>query len=118
MRKAIGAAVLAVVLLGTFESKAADENGNYTVIAYGNQSCGRWVKAHAAESEESRHQETWVTGYITAYNRVTHGISNLSKGTDSAGLISWIDNYCKDNPLDGVADASAALVQVLIKRVR
>jgi hypothetical protein len=93
-----------------------DANGKYMVLAYGNDSCGKWTKEHARSSETSRHHETWIIGFISAYNRETPGIVNLMKGIDYAGWVSWIDNYCKDNPIDDLDDAASALVTFLIAR--
>jgi hypothetical protein len=65
-------------------------------------------------------RQAWVLGFVTAANAYTqtHGDSdgNLSKGTDTEGLYTWIDNYCGANPHDRLSTASTALMNDLLAR--
>ena len=62
-----------------------------------------------------------MLGYITAFNRWgpyydAPGISDIAKGTDADGLIGWIDNWCRANPIENIADAAQNLIFELYKR--
>jgi hypothetical protein len=57
-------------------------------------------------------------GYLTAYNNFVAPDGNITAGTDSEGVTLWVDSYCQAHPLDGLADAAAALVAELRARKR
>jgi hypothetical protein len=62
-------------------------------------------------------QSAWVTGYVSAFNNYAeHQSGDISAGTDTDGLFSWIDTYCRSNPLDNLFHASGALIRELEKR--
>ena len=52
-------------------------------------------------------QVGWVLGFVTGA-----GWSSLETAlaTDSRAIEKWVDNYCQENPLEVVSDASARLV--------
>jgi hypothetical protein len=86
--------------------------GTATTYGAGTESCGKWV---ASGNDDVWHhlQLNWVLGWISAaghYN--VHG--NL-KETDSDAISAWVDNYCKEHPLDDISEAAAALVRELAK---
>jgi hypothetical protein len=54
--------------------------------------------------------EDWLGGYLTAYNRKTDEITNILEGTDIAGAMLWLENYCRMHPTESFADAAFALV--------
>jgi hypothetical protein len=53
---------------------------------------------------------SWVLGYVTALGAVTS-----ARTTDSQGIIAWVENFCRANPLTGVHEAAGALVLELSK---
>jgi len=52
----------------------------------------------------------WLTGYITAYSLLTDGVSDYANGADYEGMLSWIDKYCLENPLESFGRASLNLM--------
>jgi 2-methylcitrate dehydratase PrpD len=60
--------------------------------------------------------ESWVQGFLTATNVFFTGSSDLSHGTDSEGIMAWVDNYCKEHPLETLATAAVDLVFQLMAR--
>ena len=58
----------------------------------------------------------WLGGFLSAYNYFVPGVSDITGGTDFAGLEAWIDNYCSQNPLDSLNVAAVALVTLLKTR--
>jgi hypothetical protein len=59
--------------------------------------------------------EDWLGGYLTAYDRNTDGITNILEGTDIAGAMLWLENYCRMHPTESFADAAFALVTERLK---
>jgi hypothetical protein len=62
----------------------------------------------------------WVAGYLSAANNVAfvNDKEDVLKGSDFDGLMAWIDNYCRANPLDTVEKAAVQLLAELIVRSR
>ena len=109
-----------IALLFSAGSAWKAEAGEYTVLGAGASSCGNWTKVTNEKGLDSPILHNWLLGYITAYNRwgpyySAPGLSNISKGTDVGGLLGWIDNYCKANPLKDLDDAAHALIFELLK---
>ena len=51
----------------------------------------------------------WLGGYMSGVNTWVPGKKDWAGGTDSSGLMAWIDNYCGKNPLDSVGRAALKL---------
>ena len=94
-----------------------DENGHYGVLGMGKNSCREWTKGRFNRDETESIDIAWVGGFVTAVNRFGYGSSDISKGTDADGIVSWIDNYCAQHPRDALADAASALTIELQARV-
>jgi hypothetical protein len=61
--------------------------------------------------------QSWSLGFVSAFNAYQLKQSeDVSKGTNNAGLLAWLDNYCRANPLDTISRATDALVLELLKR--
>ena len=85
------------------------------VFGAGANSCGTWTaEIGTGAGVEDR---SWALGFVSAYN--IYGLSNdgdVARGTNYAGLLGWIDNYCRANPLDDIATAVTKLISVLRAR--
>jgi hypothetical protein len=91
----------------------------YTVFGKGNESCGKWTQERRADDWATTVSESWMAGYVTAYNRwvaVTDG--DITHGIDLDGLLAWIDNYCNQYPLNKVSTATESLMFSLEDRKR
>ncbi len=109
MRKTFVIAVLLSVLLISGTAWAA-QPGNYLLFGAGQESCGQWTKDKKTNGPGYWQLTQWVSGYLTAYSRwVERGQGPVSEVTDAGGR-AWVDNYCRDNPLDRVAKAAARLI--------
>ena len=90
-----------------------------TVIGLGTGSCGQWTQDRKARSFEAVSRESWVTGFLSAYNVAGLAKSgNITSGLDSEGLFSWIDNYCASHPLDQLVKATVELINTLKQQGR
>ena len=95
-------------------SCAANEANAVTVL--GRHTCGEWVLHHQADSNsvEGVSEEGWLPGYLSGFAFASN--KNFLSGADPLSLLLWVSNYCRDNPIDYLADAAAALAYELIKR--
>ncbi len=98
---------------------ATDSEGNYR--AFGNRSCSVWVGARKVPNEDKNYLVfislvNWISGYLTAYNKYTQNIYNITGETDLDGIHLWIDKYCRENPLSGVGEAMELLIPELWPR--
>ncbi len=99
---------------------AIDAEGNYRV--FGERSCDAWVGVRKDLNKEDKNFlvflsiVSWISGYLTAYNNYTKNIYNIMGETDLDSIHLWVDKYCRENPLSGVADAMELLIPELWPR--
>jgi hypothetical protein len=105
--------LLLLLLLSTSVSRAVDLGSGHTLMGFGNNSCGTWTDERRRNVSAGAH--SWVLGFLTAYNLYEHDAGNVSKGTDAKGLFAWIDNYCRDNPLENLETATVRLIEYLTR---
>jgi hypothetical protein len=109
---------LIAIGLALWASGASAATGR--LLGPGTHSCGFWQEERRTPGVLKLGFEAWVLGFLSragldeTLNKVS-GL-NITAGTDVKGLSAWIDNYCRDNPLDDVATAAAALEIYLRKR--
>jgi hypothetical protein len=78
-----------------------------TFIGAGLASCGTWTADHRLGDVVA--DEQWVVGFLSGmgYSAVADPLG----GTDFAGVIAWIGNYCAANPLDSILKAAGAFAR-------
>jgi hypothetical protein len=91
------------------------------VFSEGTKSCGEYLKAVEGE-QKSRPAHTpdnsiysneylafaaYADGYLTGENVWLH--TSTGQGTDLFGRLSWLETYCRQNPLTSYVNALAAL---------
>lgn len=54
--------------------------------------------------------QAWISGYVTAYNGWQLDTHDILGGGNVASVESWVENYCKANPLNTLSNAMAELV--------
>jgi hypothetical protein len=86
------------------------------VLGLGSQACGKWLLDRAENKIPAVAEESWVTGYVTAFNNYASETGNVSAGANITALSVWIDDYCKAHPLDSLFQASNALIKELQKK--
>lgn len=117
---------LLLILLVSLPSVASDSNGTYGILGRGTISCGSLVKAHNDRDQYSViFISEWVNGYITAINittprviDLTDRVIDLTDGLDVPAREQWLLKYCKEKPLDSLAQATEILVRELKLRKR
>ena len=90
---------------------------DYAIRGEGNFVCPDYVAARQTNSAKLYSSITWVQGFITGvnYQIALPGDSDSFIGRDltAADVVTWIENYCRANPQDYLADAAEALVAEL-----
>ena len=100
------AAVTAMLLLTSSQTLAGEPSAS-PIAAYGEatSSCGSFVESRQNETQRYIYL-AWLNGYLTAVNKYQSGIryydalGDIKAGRDSQALMLWLENYCRENPLD------------------
>jgi len=119
----------------------AQRQTSFMVYGHGLTSCGKWL---ATPSPDDTEMLQWVLGYVTAagfqsanfWNALldsspeianqakTYCASNrgaalcqsqLVRNTDSSAISAWLNQHCKEHPLQDLEDAAKTLVDELGK---
>jgi len=75
--------------------------------------CGSWVQARERRTSYTVGYELWVMGFLSGTSYIEN-VAYLSN-RDVPGLYLWVDNYCRQNPLESLSQATNALRQQLIE---
>ena len=111
-----GSLLFSVILSLPTKANAIDAKGNFTYRGAGAKdgSCGGYVREDNIDTR--RVYEHWLMGYISGFNSAKRGKADFSNGVDPQGLIQWIENYCKENPLSSFGSAVDAILVELNKK--
>jgi len=87
---------------------------DWAIKGEGNFSCPEYVSAKQINGAKLYSSITWVQGFITGvnYQRALAKDSHSFIGQDfpAVSMVRWLENYCRANPQDYLADAAEALV--------
>lgn len=82
--------IVAVALVVAQSARAADEH--YPIAGAGATTCGEWIETRALnDTDLNRLFAAWVQGFLSGMNT------------------QRFDKFCRENPLQGVYDASISL---------
>lgn len=107
-----------IIFIGIFlvinSASAADANGDYSYLAHGADSCGKFLDAVNKGNNEQNwiswnYYQAYTYGYFTGVNRYLADTKNIKGGTDMPGIMGYIEKYCKENPLKDYFDAVDAV---------
>lgn len=80
----------------------------------GARSCSKWTEERRqAEGKEDLNKipvlitKSWFLGYLSG--RVSRSAQDWLKGTDNESIFLWLDNYCRDKPLQDLDSGGIAL---------
>ncbi len=96
--------------------RGSDAKGNYVALGFGSASCQTFLQARSNGLDlPYRH---WVTGYLTAVNKLTNDTVDMRGTTDIDGLLLSLGQYCIKHPHHSFSRAVEALIKDLYpKRV-
>jgi hypothetical protein len=100
--------IIIALALGLFGQAEAQ---SITVVG-GQISCGTWVKDLRAHD----YNRLWLIGFLSGVNAGLSEDVDILKGQTQDSLIVWTDNYCRQNPLEGLAKAAIELSFALKRR--
>jgi hypothetical protein len=110
----------AVVAVTAASAEAKDAAAVYGA---GTLSCGQWQQSRAGSTNRDKGNsfqlQAWIDGFLSGYN-LADDSPDFLKGMPDGGTSFhfWIDNYCKNKPLDTLVIAATALKDELQARAR
>ncbi len=107
---ALSVAMLMSSNMMSSNARAADADGAYVSFGVGNSSCSGWATARKADDVRTVQYKEWLLGYLSAYNNWVHKGQNVAAGKDNAGLLAWIDTYCREHGADPLVQAVESLM--------
>jgi hypothetical protein len=74
-------------------------------------SCGMWLEYRTTYSNSVRtaQMEGWAIGYLSGTAVWSDNLDPL-QGVDADAVFYWLDNYCREHPIDPFSKALAAFV--------
>jgi hypothetical protein len=88
-----------------------DAKGNYVALGFGLESCQTFLQARSNSLDlPYRH---WLTGYLTAVNRLTKDTVDIRGTTDIDGILWLLEQYCIKYRQHSLSRAVEALVKDL-----
>jgi hypothetical protein len=116
--------VFLAILLFPLLCLGADKNGNFgSSLPPELKDCDTYIAALDACMNGHCYKEnifnSWLYGYITAYNAYVDDTFNIIGGRDSAALNYWLATYCKKHPHSSFDTAVGHLMAELMpQRIR
>ena len=95
---------------------SSDVKGNYVALGFGLESCQTFLQARSNGLDlPYRH---WLTGYLTAVNKLTKATVDMRGTTTIDGMLGSLEHYCIKYPLHSFSRAVEALVTDLYPKRR
>jgi len=90
--------------------------GNYVALGFGSESCQTFLQARSNSLDlPYRH---WLTGYLTAVNKLTKVTVDMRGTTNIDGMLWLLEHYCIKSPQHSFSRAVETLVKELyLKRM-
>ena len=114
MRRLILGVVLVCVTSGALAQTV-------TILGMGSSTCDNWTRQRNERTFEgvtfSERSAHWVVGYLRgAFDNMLAGKHDPLTDVDMAAIRGWLDNYCRQHPLNSIYLAASELSGELIKR--
>jgi hypothetical protein len=112
MRFFLITSVLTVILMTGYtpEAQAYQLLGpgqTYQLLGSGAASCGSWTANRRIRNDIALMQVSWVLGFLSGIADIKASTNPL-RNMDSDGVAAWIDNYCRQHPIQEILDAAEA----------
>jgi hypothetical protein len=88
--------------------RGGDAKGNYVALGFGLESCQTFLQARSKRLDLP--YRDWLTGYLTAVNKLTKATVDMRGTTDIAGMLGLLEHYCIQNPQHSFSRAMESLV--------
>ena len=84
-----------LLLCMPISGNSSDVKGNYVALGFGLESCQTFLQARSNGLDlPYRH---WLTGYLTAVNKLTKDTVDMRGTTDIDGMLRLLEHYCIKN---------------------
>ena len=117
LRRFAGWSCAAVALVSSATICLAYDSAGFVSFGVGNKRCGQYT-ADARQPERGFVYETWLSGYLTAFNAYNPGTADVLTGTDFDGAVVWIKDYCREHPTVVVHAAAVKLIEFMRQQHR
>jgi hypothetical protein len=88
--------------------RGRDAQDNHVALGFGLEACQTFLQARSNGLDMAyRH---WLTGYLTAVNKLTNNTVDIRGTTDTDGILWLLEQYCIKQPLHSFSRAVEALV--------
>jgi len=105
-----------LLLFVLIPESSSDAKGNYVALGFGLESCQTFLQARSNGLDlPYRH---WVTGYLTAVNKLTKDTVDMRGSTDIDGMLGLLDHYCIQHRRHSFSRAVESLVADLYPKRR
>src|SRR5206468_5042573 len=100
-----------VLLVMPLSGSSRDAQGNYMALGMGLESCQTFLQARSNGLDlPYRH---WLTGYLTAVNKLTKATVDMRGRTNIDGMLWLLERYCIKHRQHSFSHAVEALVKAL-----
>lgn len=109
--------IFKIVLLSILLITSMLMNAHSATTLIGTRSCSDWIKSKSTEKSlnfTKLNNEAWLLGYLSGLSSGS-GKDALAN-TNNSSIFTWIDNYCKKNPMNSISDGGVYLFLELAKR--
>jgi hypothetical protein len=94
-------------------------NGHGISYGAGTVTCAEWQKYRSTGDKASTFQlQAWIDGFLSGYNTASEDIDFIAPRPQTVAYYAWVDNYCTQNPLNYLVQATLALKDELTARAR
>jgi S1-C subfamily serine protease len=103
-------AIAMVLVISALPAQARE----VTVKGVGNRPCSEYIQAHQRRNSDAAVQDTWLAGFITAFNG--YGLKetkDVAPGLDLNDIVLRISNYCFSHPSDTLFKAAVLFIRDL-----
>lgn len=90
-------AILSLILLVSLSFSAESKKGGTFSSIGGEGTCGKFVSNYGIDELTNNIYKIYIVGFVTGSNHATS--RKISSRLDGDGLVLWVLNYCKANPM-------------------
>jgi hypothetical protein len=106
-------AILIVISMVLMANQVSASPRHY--MGAGTVSCGTWLEVRKSRGWAEVENQSWVLGYVSDANFYQQSTDFLA-APDAQAIFAWLDNYCRQHPLEKLLEASQSLIYELTMR--
>jgi hypothetical protein len=108
-------ALRAILIVISIVLMANQASAKKYYLGAGGVSCGAWLETRKnGDDVETFQLQAWVQGFVSGVNATSQ--NDFLAAPDAEAIFAWLDNYCRQHPLEKVIEASHLLILELKMR--